>query len=81
MSALTKTDRKEIAGMIAKLNEIRSSLDDLAGEYAEKYEMSSEKAQENDKGIALNETVECLEHGAAAAEDLIDTLSTLEEGD
>ena len=79
MSALTKTDRKQITGMIAKLNEIRSDLDDLAVEYGEKFDNLSEKAQEGEKGTALQETVEELETVAQSTEELVDALSSLEE--
>ena len=79
MSALTKTDRKEIAGMLVKLDEIRSGLDDLAAEYNEKLSNLSEKAQESEKGVALEETVEYLETVAQATDELIEAFGVLEQ--
>ncbi len=79
MSSLTKTDRKQITGMITKLNEIRTGLDEILAGYYDNLVNLSEKDQESEMGVALEETVEYLETTAQSTDELIDTFTVLGE--
>jgi methyl-accepting chemotaxis protein len=68
-------DRKAVASIISKLEgmkaemeELSSTLNDIADAAQEAYDSMTEKAQESDRGTALAESTHCLADAASACD-------------
>lgn len=76
---MNKQQRKELAEIIADLQELKNRLNNIATEEHEKFDNLSEGLQSTEKGQALIEGAETVEEQAGILEDLISELENLSE--
>ncbi len=72
---MNATRRKKIDRLISRMEEIVSEIAEIAEAEQEAYDKLSEKAQEGDKGEAMQTTIDALQSAESDAQSALDYLT------
>ncbi len=75
---MTKADKKTLSEIMDRLSSDRETVAEILGRVQEKYEGMSEKAQESEKGEALQEEISQLEEVHTGIENAVDALGNFQ---
>ena len=70
-------ERKQLSDIVSSLEAHAARVKELASAEQEKFDNLGERAQENDKGVALQELAEALEQAGSTIEEVADMLDSL----
>ena len=76
-TVMAKADKKELDEALNAINHAKSVIESLAEHYREKFDDLSEKAQEGERGTAIDEAASELEGMNDSLDEIIDTGATL----
>lgn len=66
--------RKTIAAIIAALEDLQPSLDEVAEEEREAFDNLPESLQDSDRGQSMSASADCLEEAQSSLEEVLDQL-------
>jgi hypothetical protein len=76
-TVMTKADKKSLSDALDKIEIARNEIESLFSHYREKFDDLSEKAQEGERGSAIDEAASELESITDSLDEIITSVGTL----